>query len=804
MTSDEVNDLDMVRKQGNSGHDSGGRDPIDPIDPTSLVAQTASQVRSRNKYSHHYTNTLPKLTFTTIGTSGAVTNVAGHYNVIHGDHNEYHIAGTSQRQFIDRYIVIIISLANCPHHLPPSPPPSQPEPPKNFCGRDEPLSKLSAIIFHTLQPRIAILGSGGMGKTSIALHLIRNETVIARYKDCIYFLPCDALTSAESLAAQILQMLGVAAMSTENIITAMHRALKNSPPTLLLLDNFDSIWDAPDAGLNRNSLRDILQKIAGVPSAALIITMRASVPPPGIAWTVTEILPPLSPSSARDVFLKINDCSLHKSINDHKILDELLHELDYVPLAIHLLAQVSIGFPLAFSLKRWRDEKTGMLCMDGMTLDKLESVDVSIAVSITAMNIARNPHAIQLLGMLCLLPDGLFSWQDRLDIIMETGGARAVTILKRFVLINVMDDKLAVLSPIRHFILRHHPPNHHAKRVYDLFWKFAMTHLPIEYGTDFKSAVDSLRPEMGNLESLIDDAVNFHPSPNILHIATILSQHLCRTQPSTNLLDKVAQLVPQVPLEFQAEYWRTLGDIYRKQHQYAEAREALTRAQDQFFDLGNRLEASHCLVSLGDVFSTQGDYAEATRAFTQSRQHFIDVGNSTGIARCSWRLGSMLGKQGDYAEATRTLRQARDHFVEAGDHLGAAQSLRSMGNVLRMQNEFSAAADALTEAGAHFLKMGNDRSAAQCSQDLGDIQRLQNKLPEAVLTLGHARAQFLKIGYYLEGAQCARSLGRVLLEQRRHAEAKVILTEAHDLFIAIDQQEEAAESSQYLHLCEFS
>ncbi|KZP07411.1 hypothetical protein FIBSPDRAFT_1052987, partial [Athelia psychrophila] len=230
--------------------------------------------------------------FNTIGTLGPVTNVAGH--IFHGNVNMYNGASALGSRFM--------------------------------FGRDEIVSTLAEIITGNENPRLAILGAGGMGKTSTALHVTHHEAVIARYRDRIFFVACNAATSTELLASRILQVIGVSVGTKENRLTALHLALKGAPPTLLLLDNLESLWDAEK---DHTATRDLLQKIANSPSSTLIITMRATTPPPGIRWTFFESLPPLSASSAKNVFLAINATFCDGSDDGNEVLDELLMELDY-------------------------------------------------------------------------------------------------------------------------------------------------------------------------------------------------------------------------------------------------------------------------------------------------------------------------------------------------------------------------------------------------------------------------------------------------------------------------------------------
>jgi len=59
----------------------------------------------------------------------------------------------------------------------------------------------------------------------------------------------------------------------------------------------------------------------------------------------------------------------------------MLAEMDYVPLAVLLLAQVSIRFSPRYMLNRWREKQTVLLCTRELKPGKLESIEVSISLS---------------------------------------------------------------------------------------------------------------------------------------------------------------------------------------------------------------------------------------------------------------------------------------------------------------------------------------------------------------------------------------------------------------------------------------
>ncbi|KZP29401.1 TPR-like protein [Athelia psychrophila] len=723
--------------------------------------------------------TAKTMSFNTIGTTGTVTIVAGH--IIHGDVNMYN--------------------ADSATALPGSsivPPPSQPLPPDIWFGREKIVSSLAEVITGNENPRLAILGAGGMGKTATALHLIRHESIVARYGDRVFFVACDATTSTQLLASRILQVIGVSVGAGENLVTAMHIALKCAPPTLLVLDNFESLWEAEK---EHTATRDLLQKITDSPSSTLIITMRATIPPPGIRWTSFESLPPLAASSAKEVFLAINATFCDGSDDGDQILDELLRELDYVPLAIHLLAHVSVDLSPRFVLKQWRTKRTRMLSLDSYTKDKLESIDVSISLSMESLDVERNPEAIQLLGMLCLLPDGLLRWQERLEVIEKTfeTATSDLLLLRKFALVYTAGGKLGVLSPIRHFVLQKHAPDaRHAQCISNITWELVNTYARVDFGPELHAAIEALSPEMGNIGNLIDYAVAYEPREILVDITIQISRHLCYTQPSSYLLKKVAKLVSSVHAQRRAEYCHVFGDILYLQSEYAEAASTFVEARDLFLETEDRLGAAQCSRRLGEILIMQSNYSEATTILTDARSQFLEIGDRLGAARCSRSLGEILRMQNNYSEATAILTDARAEFLDIGNLLGAAQCSRSLGNILRMQSNYSEAAAILVGARAGFLEIGEHLGAAQCSRSLAEILIMQRNYSEATAILTEARAQFVQVVNRLGAAQCSRSLGNIHRMQSDYSEATTILTDARAQFIEIGDRLGATQCSRSL------
>jgi hypothetical protein len=210
--------------------------------------------------------------------------------------------------------------------------------------------------------------------------------------------------------------------------------------------------------------------------------MRGTVPPSGIVWTCFGCLPQLPPPDAKRVVLAINLSLSDGGCGDEECLDKLLAEIDYVVLAVWLFAQVSIGFSPPYMLKWWNEEKMAMLRTHEGQPGRLDSVDISILLSLASLDIKNNTETLQLLSILCQLPDGLHRWEKRVPII-STGLQnihRVVYLLLKTALILIAGSTLKVLSLIRHFINHHHDPDpDHIRMLEHYFWNLFHTHAKV-------------------------------------------------------------------------------------------------------------------------------------------------------------------------------------------------------------------------------------------------------------------------------------------------------------------------------------
>ncbi|KAJ7695302.1 hypothetical protein B0H16DRAFT_860310, partial [Mycena metata] len=322
-----------------------------------------------------------------------------------------------------------------------------PAEPKIFYGRE---SELANILRHFREstPRIAILGAGGMGKTSLAQCVLHHEEIVINYQGNRLFVVCDTATSKVELAGLIGAHLGM--KPGKDLTQAVIHHLGGGPPTLLVLDNLETAWEPAES---RKEVEEFLSLLTDIAGLALMITMRGAERPHKVQWT-RPFLPPLEPlaqDAARKVFIDIAE-------DRHSIeeMDQVLGLTDNMPLSINLLAHAVDVEGCSAVLGRWQREHTSVIS-EGY--DQRSNLELSISLSLASPRITSTPHSQELLSLLSILPDGLsdaeliqsnFTIQDILDC------KRA---LVRTALAYTNDHKrLKALVPVREYMAKFLPP----------------------------------------------------------------------------------------------------------------------------------------------------------------------------------------------------------------------------------------------------------------------------------------------------------------------------------------------------------
>ncbi|KAJ7309479.1 P-loop containing nucleoside triphosphate hydrolase protein, partial [Mycena albidolilacea] len=320
-----------------------------------------------------------------------------------------------------------------------------PSKPKIFHGRESEVENIMKMLSQE-SPRIAILGGGGMGKTSLARAVLHHPDGSAKFEDR-FFVSAESATTSIELAALI--GLHVGLKPGTDLTRPVVQYLSCKPSCLLVLDNLETVWEPIQS---RGGIEEFLALLTTLKHLALIITMRGAERPSKVPWTHPFLLPlqPLSVEAAQQTFMDITD-----NVYGKEEVEKILQFTDNMPLAVDLMAHLSDYEGLTNFLARWDTERTALLSVG---YDRKSNLDASIQLSLSSPRITSNSK--ELLSLLSILPDGLSDAelvQSKLPIpnILSCKSVLLATSLAY----QDSNRRLRSLMPVREHVQRFLPPS---------------------------------------------------------------------------------------------------------------------------------------------------------------------------------------------------------------------------------------------------------------------------------------------------------------------------------------------------------
>ena len=527
-----------------------------------------------------------------------------------------------------------------------------------------------------LEP-VALIGAGGIGKTSIALSVLHHNLIEDQFGASRRFIRCDQFPPSRSqFLARLSKAIGAGVDNPEDLTPL--RPFLSSQKSLIVLDNAESILDAQ--GTDAQEIYAVVDELCRFKTVFVCITSRiTTIPQP----CKRLVVPTLSAEAACDTFYNIYNDSGRSDI-----IDDLLQRLDYHALSITLLATTAFQNMWDHDelVKEWDTHRAQVL-----RTDHNYSLAATIELSLTSPTFQKlGGNARELLGVVAFFPQGVD--KKNLDWLFPTIPDRK-NIFNKFCVLSLAypsSGYITLLAPVRDYLRPQDPRS-----------SPLLCATKDRYFTRLSVNVDPKKPSFGetewiksedvNVEHLLDVFISIEADAGALKACAHFMHHLCWHKPrQTVLASKIEGLPDDHPSK------------------------------------------AKCLCRLSQTFESLGNFEEQKRLLSQVLQLYRKQGNDRRVAGTLELLSDANRMLGLGEEGIQQARDALEIYERLGDAVGQADSLMDLAQLLLQDKQLDAAEKSMTPAINLLPKKGQEYRTCQCHRLLGNIYRSKGEREKAI------------------------------------------------------------------------
>jgi tetratricopeptide (TPR) repeat protein len=547
------------------------------------------------------------------------------------------------------------------------PPPA----PRDCFGRDELIEKVVGLA-ENLKP-IALIGAGGIGKTSIALTALHHHRIKQRFGENRRFIRCDRFPASPlHFLARLSKVIGAGVENPEDLTPL--RPFLSSKEMLIVLDNAESILDPK--GMSAEEIYSVVDELSQFKTICLLITSRITTVPPRCK---RPKIPTLSMEAACDIFYDIYD-----DLGRSSIINDLLERLDFHALSITLLATTASHNAWDYDrlAKEWDTKRAQVL-----QTHHNKSLAATIELSLSSPTFqSLGPNARDLLGVIAFFPQGIY--ENHLDWLLPSI-SNSQTTFDEFCVLSLTyrtNGFATMLAPIRDYL---GPQDPRSSPLLCATRDQYFSRLSVDVGPSkpgFREARWVVLEDV-NVEHLLDIFTSINPEGDKIWDACYhFIMHLHWHKPRPTMLRSKIEALPDVH-RCKPGCLSELSQLFGQMGNYSEQKRLLTYTLALRRRLGDSYMAAYTLFQLSRVNRNLGLYEEGIQQAKEALEYFKRIGDTKWQMQCSDDLAWLFLGANQLDAAEDVASRAIELAPEKGQELEVCRLHRVLGNVYRSKGE---------------------------------------------------------------------------------------------------------------------
>jgi tetratricopeptide (TPR) repeat protein len=242
-------------------------------------------------------------------------------------------------------------------------------------------------------------------------------------------------------------------------------------------------------------------------------------------------------------------------------------------------------------------------------------------------------------------------------------------------------------------------------------------------------------------------------------------------------MDYYQRLLPLLPPEEQVPVMLKLGHVLELVGKWKEADDRYQEALALAGELEDWPSQAWSQTALGELRRKQGQYADAAAWFEKAQAGFVALHDQRGIGQVLHYAGTMAAQQGDYRAARALWGESLEIRRRLDDKASIGALLSNLGLVAHWEREFAAARELYEESLEIRHELGDKWAIAISFNNLGYLAIEQKDYEWARIQLQASLSLQREVGDRYMMADTLTNLGIVARDQGDYGEARALLRE---------------------------